>query len=87
MSIARTPDAKGALRCRVSTQIAHEQISVVIVGRSIVEAYTKPRLPHDFSNSPPTGEAEFYPGETCESETHRGTAKAGRHAFSARPIS
>jgi hypothetical protein len=39
MSIARTPDAKGALRCRVSTQIAHEQISVVIA---------------DFSNSPPT---------------------------------
>jgi hypothetical protein len=46
---------KGALRCRVSTQIAHEQISVVIAGRSIVEAYTNLRLPHDFSNSPPTG--------------------------------
>jgi hypothetical protein len=55
MSIACTPDAKGTLRCRVSTQIAHEQISVVIGGRSIVEAYTKLQLPHDFSNSPPTG--------------------------------
>jgi hypothetical protein len=30
------------------------------------------------------GEAEFYPGETCESETATGTAKLGRHAFSGR---
>jgi putative transposase len=30
------------------------QISVVIDGKSIVEAYTKRRLPPDFSNSPPT---------------------------------
>jgi hypothetical protein len=35
--------------------IAHWQISVVIDGRSIVEAYTKRRWPPDFSNSPPTG--------------------------------
>jgi hypothetical protein len=55
MSIARTPDAKGTPRCRASTPIAHEQISVVTDGRSIVEAYTKRRLPRDFSNSPPTG--------------------------------
>jgi hypothetical protein len=47
------PDAKGTRRCRVP--IAHEQISVVIDGRSIVEAYTKPRLPRELSNSPPTG--------------------------------
>jgi hypothetical protein len=50
MSIARTPDAKGTLRCRVSTQITDEQISVVIEGRSIVEAYTKTRLPRELSN-------------------------------------
>jgi hypothetical protein len=55
MSIARTPNAKGTLRCRVSTPIAHEPISVVIDGRGIVEAYTKPRLPRELSNSPPTG--------------------------------
>jgi hypothetical protein len=55
MSIARTPDAKGIRRCRVSTPISHEQISVVIDGRNIVEAYTKRRLPPDSSNSPPTG--------------------------------
>jgi len=35
--------------------ITHWQISVVIDGRSIVEAYTKRRLPRDFGNSPPTG--------------------------------
>src|SRR5215469_11752863 len=35
--------------------ITHWQISVVIDGRSIVEAYTKRRLPPDLSNSPPTG--------------------------------
>ena len=29
---------------------------MVIDGRSIVEAYTKRRLPRDFGNSPPTGE-------------------------------
>ena len=55
MSIARTQDAKDSLRCQASTPISHEQISVVINGRSIVEAYTKRRLPPDFSNSPPTG--------------------------------
>jgi hypothetical protein len=32
-----------------------QQISALINGRSIVEAYTKRRLPRDFSNSPPTG--------------------------------
>ena len=53
MSIARMLDAKGTGRCRVP--IAHEQFSVVIDGRSIVEAYTKPRLPRELSNSPPTG--------------------------------
>ena len=42
------------LRCRLSTPIAHEQISVVTDGRSLVEAHTKDRLPRDFSNSPPT---------------------------------
>jgi hypothetical protein len=59
MSIARTPDAKGTLRCRLSTQTAYGQISVVIDGRSIVEGYTKHRLPRDFSNSPPTGLHSF----------------------------
>jgi hypothetical protein len=39
------PDAKGSHRKR-AMPIAHEQISVVIGGRSIVEAYTKRRLPH-----------------------------------------
>ena len=37
-----------------STPIAHWQISIVIDGRSIVEACTKRRLPPNFSNSPPT---------------------------------
>ena len=42
MSIARTPDAKGTLRCRVSTQITDEQISVAIDGRGIVEVILSP---------------------------------------------
>jgi hypothetical protein len=42
------------LATHTSTPIAHWQISVVIDGRSIVEAYTKRRLPPNFSNSPPT---------------------------------
>jgi hypothetical protein len=41
------PDAKGTRRYRATTPIAHEQISVVVDGRSIVEAYTKRRLLHD----------------------------------------
>jgi hypothetical protein len=56
MSIARTPDRKGTRRCRASRPITNEQTSVVIDGRSIVEAYTNPRLPRDFSNSPPTSQ-------------------------------
>ena len=43
---------------RASTAITHWQISVVIDGKIIVEAYTKHRLPPEFSNSPPTG-ADF----------------------------
>jgi hypothetical protein len=43
----------------VPTPIAHEQISVVTDGRSIVEAYTKRRLPRDFSNSPPSGATKY----------------------------
>ena len=43
MSIERTPDAKGTRRNRASTSIVPWQISVVIDGRSIVEAYTKRR--------------------------------------------
>ena len=39
-------DAKGSRRKR-AMPIAHEQISVVIDGRSIIEAYTKPRLLDD----------------------------------------
>jgi hypothetical protein len=39
-------DAEGSRRKR-AMPIAHEQISVLIDGRSIVEAYTKRRLPHD----------------------------------------
>src|SRR6516162_4750297 len=51
--------AKITIRHRqASTPIAHWQISVVIDGRSIVEAYTKRRLPPDFSNSPWTGLAQ-----------------------------
>jgi hypothetical protein len=46
---------KGHPLYRMSTPIAHWQISVVIDGRSIVKAYTKRRLPRDFSNSPWTG--------------------------------
>ena len=45
-SIERMRDAKGSRRKR-AMPIAHEQISVVIDGRSIVEAYTKRRLLHD----------------------------------------
>ena len=45
-SIERMPDAKGSRRQR-AMPIAHEQISVLIDGRSIVEAYTKRRLLHD----------------------------------------
>ena len=52
-SIERIPDAKGSRRRR-ATPIAHEQILVLIDGRCIVEAYTKRRLPPNFSNSPPT---------------------------------
>ena len=37
-TIERTPDTKGTRRYRASTPIAHWQISVVIDGRSIVEA-------------------------------------------------
>ena len=40
-------DAKGSHRKR-AMPIGHEQISVVIDGRCIVEAYTKRRLLHDF---------------------------------------
>ena len=40
-------NAKGSHRKR-AMPIGHEQISVVIDGRSIVEAYTKRRLLHDF---------------------------------------
>jgi hypothetical protein len=54
MSIERTPDAKGSRLYRASTPIAHWQISAVIDGRSIAEAYTKRQLLRDFSNSPPT---------------------------------
>jgi len=43
MSIERTPDAKGVRRNRASTSIVPWQISVVIDGRGIVEAYTKRR--------------------------------------------
>ena len=42
----RKRDTKGSRRKR-AMPIAHEQISVVIDGRSIVEAYTKRRLLHD----------------------------------------
>jgi hypothetical protein len=44
--LIRCQDAKGSRRSR-AMPIAHEQISVLIDGRSIVEAYTKRRLPHD----------------------------------------
>jgi hypothetical protein len=54
ISIERTPDARDTRPYRMPTLIAHLQISVVIDGKSIVEAYTKRRVPHDFSNSPPT---------------------------------
>jgi hypothetical protein len=47
-SIACTPDANDTRRRRASTPIAHEQILVVIDGRSMVEAHTKRRLPRDF---------------------------------------
>jgi hypothetical protein len=49
MSIERTPDAKGSRLYRASTPIDHWQISAVIDGRSIAEAYTKRQLPRDFS--------------------------------------
>jgi hypothetical protein len=38
--------------------IAREQISVVIDGKSIVEACTKRRLPPNSSNSPPTRKSQ-----------------------------
>jgi hypothetical protein len=47
-------DAK-ASRPKRAMPIADEQISVVIDGRSIVEAYIKRQLPPDFSNLLPTG--------------------------------
>jgi hypothetical protein len=40
-SIKRTKDGKGTRRNRASKQVAHEQVSVAIGGRSIAEAYTK----------------------------------------------
>lgn len=47
-SIACALDAKDTRRRRASTPMAHEQrISVVIDGRSMVEAHTKRRLPRD----------------------------------------
>ena len=48
-------DAKDTHRQRKATPIAHEQISVVIDGRSIVEAYIKRLLPPDFGNFAPVG--------------------------------
>ena len=45
-SIERMPDTEGSHRKR-AMPIGHEQSSVVIDGRSIVEAYTKHRLLHD----------------------------------------
>jgi hypothetical protein len=52
-AVERTPHTKAPANSG-RQPIAHSQISVVIDGRSIVEAHTKPRLPPDFSNAPLT---------------------------------
>ena len=71
-SIACTPDAKDTRRRRASTPIAHEQISVVIDGRSMVEAHTKRRLPRDFGNSSPTP----HRASSISASEHRSPAKS-----------
>jgi len=63
---------KDTRRRGASTPMAHEQISVVIDGRSMVEAHTKRRLPRDFGNSSPTPQR----ASSISASEHRSPAKS-----------
>jgi hypothetical protein len=74
--------------CRRQIFVAHQQFFINSSGDVGQQAgplhFLKLSPPFSYIALRAWGEAEFYPGETCESETVAGTAKAGSHAFSAR---